>query len=217
MDKKLASLEALLFIHGEPLAYKKIEAVLGLEKGEAETLAAEFGRRLEDDVRGLQLVADREKVQLATKPEWNTILEDFVKEELTEDLTPASLEALAIVAYLGPISRARIEYLRGVNSIVILRNLMIRGLVERVQDAEHPSGFLYAPSFDLMKHLGLARKEDLPEYAKFQELLKVFDEANAVTAPEAGAGAVGDTGAGAGADQGGGGAAIPDAGQSVRR
>src|SRR5947209_213136 len=109
-DQKLASLEALLFIHGEPLSYKKIEAVLGLEKGEGEKLAEEIKRKLEDGGRGLQLVSDREKVQLATKPEFNKILEDFVKEELTEDLTPASLEALAIVAYLGPISRAKIEY-----------------------------------------------------------------------------------------------------------
>src|SRR5690348_11769364 len=162
-NNKLASLEAFLFIHGEPLTYKKIEAVLGLEKGEAEPLVAEFKKRLEADDRGLQVIADREKVQLATKPAFNKILEDFVKEELTEDLTPASLEALAIVAYLGPISRAKLEYLRGVNSIVILRSLTIRGLVERIPDPEHPSGFLYRPTFELMKHLGIAAKDELPD------------------------------------------------------
>ncbi len=181
-DKKLASFEALLFIHGEPLTYKKIESVLELKKGEAEQLADGFKKRLEETGSGLQLVSDKEKVQLATRPEFNKIVEDFVKDELTEDLSPASLEALAIVAYLGPISRAKLEYLRGVNSIVILRSLMIRGLVERLPDPEHPSGFLYRPTFDLMKHLGLAAKEDLPEYVKFQELLKVFEAQNA---PEA--------------------------------
>lgn len=177
-DKKLASFEALLFIHGEPLSYKKIESVLGLEKGEAESLATEFKKRLEETGRGLQLLSDKEKVQLATKPEFNKIVEDFVKDELTEDLSPASLEALAIVAYLGPISRAKLEYLRGVNSIVILRSLAIRGLVERLPDPEHPSGFLYRPTFELMKHLGIAKEEDLPEYAKFQDLLKVFEAQN---------------------------------------
>ena len=183
-DKKLASFEALLFIHGEPLSYKKIESVLGLKKGEAEVLAAGFKKHLEEAGRGLQLISDKEKVQLATKPEFNKIVEDFVKDELTEDLSPASLEALAIVAYLGPISRAKLEYLRGVNSIVILRSLMIRGLVERLPDPEHPSGFLYRPTFELMKHLGLATKEDMPEYEKFQELLKVFEAQNV---PEASA------------------------------
>ncbi len=175
LEKKLAALEALLFIHGEPVTYKKIASVLAVEKEEAEKLVEELKNRLEDPVRGLQLISDREKVQLATKPEWNTILESFVKEELTEDLSPASLETLSIVAYLGPISRPRLEYLRGVNSSVILRSLMIRGLVERFQDPEHASGFLYRLTFDAMKHLGIQQKEDLADFSKFQELLKVFD------------------------------------------
>jgi segregation and condensation protein B len=179
LEKNIAALEALLFIHGEPVTYKKIAAVLGIGKEEAETLARELKQRLGDPARGLQIISDREKVQLATKPEWNTILESFVKEELTEDLTPASLETLSIIAYLGPISRTRIEYLRGVNSSVILRSLMIRGLIERSADSEHPSGFLYRLTFDAMKHLGIQQKEDLPDCSKFQELLKVFDAVSA--------------------------------------
>jgi segregation and condensation protein B len=172
MNKKIAELEALLFIHGEPIAFPKIESILKLEAGECETLVAEMKKTLENDERGLQLVVGGGKVQLATKPEFNVILENFVREELSEDLTPASLEALSIVAYLGPISRAKLEDLRGVNSIVILRSLMIRGLIERVTDPERPSGFLYQPTFDLIKQLGLQRREDLPEFVKFQELLK---------------------------------------------
>jgi len=195
MNKKLAELEALLFIHGEPISFAKIESVLKLETGACEALVAEMKKTLENDGRGLQLVvggggsggaqgasgpaaAGTRKVQLATKPEFNTILESFVREELSEDLTPASLEALSIIAYLGPISRAKLEYLRGVNSLVILRSLMIRGLVERLSDPAHPSGFLYQPTFDLMKQLGLQSKEDLPEFTKFQDLLKVFEAQN---------------------------------------
>ncbi len=56
---------------------------------------------------------------------------------------------------------------------------MIRGLIERIPDPEHPSGFLYRPTFELMKHLGITAKEDLPEHDKFQELLKVFETQNA--------------------------------------
>ena len=175
MKNGRASLEALLFIHGEPLSYKKIQSVLEIEKEELETLIKELEADLNADTRGLQLVSDREKIQLATKPEFNGILESFMKEEISEDLTPASLEALSIIAYLGPISRARLEYLRGVNSIVILRSLMIRGLVERFPDPEHPASFLYRGTFDLMRHLGIKEKEGLPDYEKFQELLKVFD------------------------------------------
>jgi len=174
-NKDRASLEALLFIHGEPLSYKRIQAALGMEKDQLEAVIADLKTHLEDEGRGLQVISDKEKIQLATKPDFNNILENFVKEEISEDLTPASLEALSIIAYLGPISRARLEYLRGVNSIVILRSLMIRGLIERFPDPEHPSGFVYRPTFDLMKHLGLSKKEELPDFEKFQELLKVFE------------------------------------------
>jgi segregation and condensation protein B len=176
LDKNIASLEALLFIHGEPISYKKVESVLKLEREDCEAVIDMLKKRLEDDHRGLQLVVGNEKVQLATKPEFNTILESFVREELSEDLTPASLEALAIISYLGPISRARIEYLRGVNSLVILRSLMIRGLVERIPDPQHTANFLYQTTFNLMKQLGLQSRDDLPEFEKFQDLLKVFDE-----------------------------------------
>jgi len=187
LEQKRASLEALLFIHGEPLSYKKIGTVLGIPPDELAPFIEDYKKTLDASGRGLQLIADREKVQLATKPEFNAILEEFVKEEITEDLTPASLEALSIIAYLGPISRAKLEYLRGVNSIVILRSLMIRGLVERFPDPEHASGFLYQTTFDLMKHLGIKDKKDLPEYQKFQELLKVFEGQNeeAASAAEA--------------------------------
>src|SRR6185437_9854317 len=117
MDNNIASLEALLFIHGEPLTYKKISSVLDIPKDKLGEVVEALRQKLEADDRGLQLLADKEKIQLATKPAFNKILEDFMKEELTEDLSPASLEALSVIAYLGPISRARLEYLRGVNSI----------------------------------------------------------------------------------------------------
>ncbi len=176
-----AALEALLFIHGEPLTYKKIQSVLGIEgREELDGLIADLSSQLAQEDRGLQLISDREKIQLATKPAFNNILEAFVKEEISEDLSPASVEALSIISYLGPISRAKLEYLRGVNSSVILRSLMIRGLVERFPDPEHPSIFLYRPTFDLIKHLGVQEKEALPDYGKFQDLLKVFE---AVQAP----------------------------------
>ncbi len=172
----LAALEALLFIHGEPLTYKKIQSVLGIEaREEIDALIAELAARLTSEERGLQLISDREKIQLATKPAFNSILETFVKEEISEELSPASVEALSIIAYLGPISRAKLEYLRGVNSSVILRSLMIRGLIERFPDPEHPAIFLYRPTFDLMKYLGVQEKETLPEYEKFRDLLKVFE------------------------------------------
>ncbi|MBI4087496.1 MAG: SMC-Scp complex subunit ScpB [Candidatus Liptonbacteria bacterium] len=173
--EKLAELEALLFIHGEPLALKKIRSLLDVKPEELDSLIAELKKCLETENRGLALVEDGEKIQLVTKPKFGKILESFIKEELSEDLTPASLEAMALITYFGPISRSRLDYLRGVNSTFILRSLLLRGLVERFPDPERQNAFLYRPTFDLLRHLGLEKKEDLPDFEKFQSLIKAFE------------------------------------------
>ncbi len=73
---------------------------------------------------------------------------------------------MTIVLYRGPIARSQIDYIRGVNSTFTLRNLLIRGLIERIPNPKDSRGFLYRPTFDLMNHLGITRIENLPEYAK---------------------------------------------------
>lgn len=170
MEPKLAALEALLFVHGEPLAFKKIAAILKIPVEEVAEVIAAFKEKLELSERGLALVSGQSSAQLVTKPALAMVIQDFVKQELTEDLTPASLEALSLIAYLGPLPRARLDYLRGVNSSFILRNLMMRGLVEREPDPEHPAVMLYRATIDLWKHLGVAAQGDLPEYEKFKAL-----------------------------------------------
>ncbi|TSC60524.1 MAG: segregation and condensation protein B [Parcubacteria group bacterium LiPW_15] len=176
-EKNLAALEALLFVHGEPMSVKKIAEVLKLKDEEAEMLAAEFEKRLLEESRGLSLVTLGDRVQLTTKPELNSALEDFVKAELSEELTPASLEVLSLVSYLGPISRSKLEYIRGVNSSFILRSLLIRGLVERSIGSEHSLAYLYQPTFALLEHLGIKSVKDLPDYEKFRSLLTPVAEA----------------------------------------
>jgi segregation and condensation protein B len=175
LQEKTSELEALLFVHGEPVTLKKAQSVLGVGAGDLDKLVSRLKNRLESAESGLVLISDGEKIQLATKPEFGKILQEFVKEELSEDLTPASLEALAIIAYFAPISRSRIEYLRGVNSIFILRSLLLRGLIERFPDPERPNAYLYRPTFDLLKHLGLRNREELSDFEKFQSLLKAFE------------------------------------------
>ncbi|MFH1246554.1 MAG: SMC-Scp complex subunit ScpB [Candidatus Liptonbacteria bacterium] len=168
MDPKLlGKLEALFFIHGEPIRLSDVARTLGLEDKEAINLLAEFKETLKGDGRGLMLLSHGDKHQFVTKPEVSGVLTQFVKRELDSDLTPASLETLAIIAYLGPITKARIEYFRGVNSTVILRNLGLRGLVSRIPDPEKRSIWAYEPSFELFRHFCVSKREDLPEYPNF--------------------------------------------------
>lgn len=173
--KKTAALEAVLFTSGEAMAIADLAKKLKISAEECEALAATYGERLAGQPEsGLILMQDGEKIKLATKPEFVSFIEEFMKEEFRENLTPAALETLAIVAYLGPLPRATIDQIRGVNSGFILRNLMVRGLVAR-QDERKAGGFVYQVTGDFLAHLGLARAGDLPEFEKMKRVLERFD------------------------------------------
>ena len=170
----VAELEALLFIYGESLTFKKIAGVLNVSEDEVKNAIAAFDTKLREEDRGLFIIRDEDKVQLSTKPEFGKLLENITKEEFKESLTTASLETLSIILYANPISRAEIDFIRGVNSTFILRSLLIRGLIDRLPAPKRSNAYLYKPSFDLLKHLGISKIDDLPDYQKFVDLIKTL-------------------------------------------
>ncbi|MBU6141565.1 SMC-Scp complex subunit ScpB [Patescibacteria group bacterium] len=173
----MAQIEALLFIYGEPIDAKKLAKNLGVSEADVRTGLAALEQELTRSERGLALVEDKGKVQLVTKPAFSKMLESITKQEFSESLTPAALETLSIISYAGPISRADIEYIRGVNSSFIVRTLLMRGLVERATDPKRANSYLYSTSFELLRHLGLSKNIDLPEYQKYHDLvLHMHDE-----------------------------------------
>lgn len=172
IDKnKLAGLEALLFIYGEPIEIKKVAKILGLNESELGEYIASLEGELAREERGLSIIQDKGRIQLATKPAFSKLLEEVTKQEFAEALTPAALETLSIIAYAGPISRADIEYIRGVNSSFILRMLVMRGLVEREINPKRANAYVYSASFDLLRYLGLSKAIDLPDHDKYKDLV----------------------------------------------
>ena len=166
-----AKLEAFLFLYGEPVKIEKLSAELGAKKGEVEEALSALNEQLKEAAdRGLELVIHDGRVQLTTKAGLKPLTSKIVKEEMDTPLTPASLETLSIIAYLGPCSRALIEYIRGVNSTFILRSLLVRGLIERSPDPARANAFLYQASFDFLRHIGITKPADLPDYEKYRKL-----------------------------------------------
>ena len=177
-----ATIEALLFIYGEPVKIKKLAQIIQTDEETVNKTLEEMRLALESEDRGLKLVVYEGEATLTTKSELGTILQGVIKEEMDAELTPASLEALTIIAYLGPCSRAEIDYVRGVNSAVILRSLAIRGLVTRRPDPANGHNYLYQVTGELLRHMGLGTPEELPEYSKYHDLIKKLRENN--EAPE---------------------------------
>src|SRR3989338_2183654 len=159
-----AKIEALLFFKGEPVSIKKISELVGETQEKISEVFVVLENKLSD--RGLVLMRKDDEVELRTSPDVSELISAVTKEELTRDLGRAGLETLSIILYKGPISRREIDYIRGVNSNFILRNLLIRGLVERVQNTDDARSFLYKPTFEVLSFMGISKIEDLPEYVE---------------------------------------------------
>lgn len=159
-----SQIEAILFWKGEPQSIKKLAANLGKKEEEIKASLETLKDKIKD--RGVELIFKDDEVMLGTSSRLTHIIERLIKEELVRDLGKAGLETISIIAYKGPISRAEIDYIRGVQSNFILRNLQIRGLVEKITNPKDARSFLYRPTFDLLAFLGVSKIEDLPEYTK---------------------------------------------------
>lgn len=173
MNKKSA-IESLLFTAGHPVAIKKLTEVLSpferspegrdISENETDNILKELAADYVKNDSGLRLVFLDNKVQLVAAPESEEAVKKLIKSDFEEDLSQAALETLAIVAYRGPISRAMIENLRGVNCSFILQSLAIRGLIEKKNNPEDGRSYIYNITFDFLKHLGLNKLEELPNY-----------------------------------------------------
>lgn len=166
------TIEAILFYQAEPMTVKRLSTLLKRSEGEVRDALRVLEERLLPT--GLRLLSLTDEVVLGTAPEASAFIEAITKEELSKDLSKASLETLAIVLYKGPITRAEIDYIRGVNSTFILRNLLVRGLVEKVDNPHDQRSFLYRPTFQLLEFMGVANTESLPEYEATMTALAQF-------------------------------------------
>lgn len=165
-------IEAILFFKGEPVSIKKLTDILKVSKEEINQAINNLKGNL--DNRGIVLQQKDEEITLGTTPECAELIENLQKEELDKELSKASLETLSIVLYKNGVSRAEIDYIRGVNSTFTLRILSVRGLVEKITDPKDARRFIYKPSFELLSYLGISRVEDLPDY---EETIKNLNNA----------------------------------------
>lgn len=162
-------IESYLFWKGEPQTHWEIAVALRVEPAEVPPALEALRTSLAG--RGITLVAHEEKVMLGTAPEMSEFFETLRKEELSKDLSKAALETISIILYRSGATRSEINFIRGVNSGYILRNLEIRGLVER--DTHKTDGRLnvYKPTLELLSFLGVGNAEELPEFQKVRDTL----------------------------------------------
>lgn len=164
-----SGLESLLFVSGEPMSFGQLAKVLGVEENEARLGAEELAEEYRGRNGGLRLLIEGGKAQMVTAGGNAEAVEKLMKIDIEGDLSRSALETISIIAYRGPLSRAEIEEIRGVNTSFTLRQLSIRGLVEKIDNPNDARAYLYRLSFDFLRHLGVDKVEDLPRYQELRE------------------------------------------------
>lgn len=171
-DELSVRIEAILFYIAEPVKISFLAKTLEIKIDAIKDALKILTESLQE--RGVKIVEHNEEVSLVTSPEFASLIEKLIKEERERELGRAGIETLTIVAYKGPISKKEIEYIRGVNSQYAVRNLLLRGLIERNQTVD--GKMVYTVTSDTIRFLGLKNIADLPEFEEIKKQLEVVDE-----------------------------------------
>lgn len=169
-EEIVGRVDNLLFAAGDALEISAIASELILDAEELEELLREEAERREQDGTSLVYRFFDDKIQLATRPEFGTMIYNVLGKKSAEELTRAMLETLSIVAYRQPVTRPEIEEIRGVNSAYIMGALLNKGLIceaGRKEVVGRPH--LYCTTEKFLRHFGISDLSELPELKIEQE------------------------------------------------
>jgi segregation and condensation protein B len=170
------ALEAVLMVADQPLDHLTLASAVGRPPGEVaaalEALADEYAVH----GRGFDLRNVAGGWRFYTRDEYAPVVERFVLEGQQARLTQAALETLAVVAYLQPVSRARVSAVRGVNVDGVMRTLVTRGLVEEAGHDGETTATLYRTTSYFLERIGVTSLADLPELAPFLPEMSDLDD-----------------------------------------
>ena len=166
-------IEGLLFYKSAPQKKANLIKVYSVAEADLDAALTILSVRLKSGAtRLLQTATD---VTLVTAPELAPFIEDIRKADIKNDIGKAGAETLAIILYRSPITRGEIDRIRGVNSSFILRNLLVRGLIERSQ-TKQGSGYSFSCTPALLAELGTTDVRSLTDFARITDALESFDQ-----------------------------------------
>jgi segregation and condensation protein B len=160
-----AELESLLYVVGDDgISLDELDHLLSASRATIKRALSAFAEQLRaDNQRGLVLFQFGERYKLVTKKAYAALIKRYFETPLTTNLSQASLETLAIIAYKQPITRVEIDEIRGVQSGGALQRLMLRQLIEERGRKNAPGRpILYGTSAFFMDYFGLKSMAELP-------------------------------------------------------
>lgn len=166
IEKVTAAIEAILYAAGHPVEYSKLSEVLGLSvkdvKNIVEAMSAEYNS--EKSSHGILLLTYPNTCQFTTKEEFLPYIREALGIKRGGNLSASTMEALAVVAYNQPVTRAYVDAVRGVDSSYAMTSLIDKGLIESLSRLDAPGRpMLYTTTDKFLRVFGLSSLDDLPE------------------------------------------------------
>jgi len=163
-----SKIESLLFISAKPMSVNKLADLIKKEKKEIKQVCDELVEDHKKSEQGIQIIKNAAKYQMVSSSANTKLIQEFIKDETTGELSRPSLETLTVIAYRGPVSKVNLDRIRGVNCSLILRNLLLRGLIELKHDKKKNEDY-YNVTFDFIRFLGINDVHELPDYEKLSK------------------------------------------------
>ena len=170
-----AAIEAIVVVVDQPVSTMTLAQVLQRPAGEVASACAALAGEYRDQGRGFDLREVAGGWRFYSRPEFDSVVQQFVLDGQQARLTQAALETLAVVAYRQPVSRARISAIRGVNVDAVMRTLLARGLVEESGTDGETGAHLYRTTDYFLERLGVTSLDDLPELAPYLPDLETLE------------------------------------------
>jgi len=167
-DELRGPLEALLFVSDEPVTTARLAKILEEAPASVEKALETLSREYAEQERGFQLREVAGGWRMYTHPAHHPYIEQFVLSWDTRRLSQAALEALAVVAYHQPVTRAGINAVRGVNSEAVIASLVEKGLVREIgRDKNQGNAIIYGTTRAFLEKFGLKDLDELPPLEEF--------------------------------------------------
>lgn len=159
----VSALEAVLFASGEPVPAARLSLIFAVPEEVIDDAAQELEREYAENRRGIRLLRLGASLQLCSAPEYAKLVARVIEHRAAPRLSPGALEALAVIAYFQPVTRAYVEQVRGVDSSYTVASLAEKGLIEPAGRLEAPGRpTLYRTTEAFLRVMGVSSLNELP-------------------------------------------------------
>jgi len=160
-------LEAILFAAGERVEVSRLAYVLEIDENEIISALDDLADRFAFERRGIRIIRLDRGYQMVSSGEMADYVTKTLETRKPPKLSASQLEALTIIAYYQPATKAMVEQIRGVDSSYSVAALMNKKLIEEAGRLNVPGRPIqYRTTPDFLRTFGLASLEELPPIEK---------------------------------------------------